>query len=78
MLIIQMIIIQVITFAALVFVLRKIMYSASFGETKRLQQLNQENAKKAQELVNKIEEAEKQYQEKLAHEIGRASCRERV
>ena len=67
MLIIQLIIIQVMTFAALVFVLRKIMYSASFGETKRLQQLNQENAKKTQELANKIEEAEKQYQEKLAH-----------
>ena len=66
MLIIQLIIIQMITFAALVFVLRKIMYSTSLGETKRLQKLNQENAKKAQELANKIEEAERQYKEKIA------------
>ena len=65
MFIIQLIIIQVITFVALVFVLRKIMYSASFTETKRLQQLNQENAKRAQELSAKMEEAEKQCRDKL-------------
>ena len=65
MFIIQLIIIQVITFVALVFVLRKIMYSASFTETKRLQQLNRENAKRAQELSAKMEEAEKQCRDKL-------------
>lgn len=66
MFIFQLIIIQVITFVALVFVLRKIMYSSSYMETRRLQMLNQENAKKAEELQLKIEEAHKQYQEKIA------------
>ena len=65
MLIVQLVIIQIITFFALVFVLRKIMYSASFMETKRLQQLSEENSKKAQELAAKLEDAQKQYQEKL-------------
>lgn len=65
MLIIQLIIIQVITFAALVVVLRKIMYSASFMETKRLQQLSQENEKRTRELAKKIEEAEAEYKRKM-------------
>lgn len=65
MLITQLIIIQVITFIALVFVLRKIMYSASYLETKRLQQLAEENSKKSQELTSKMEEAERQYREKI-------------
>jgi len=65
MLIIQLIIIQVLTFAALVFVLYKIMYSASFAETKRLQQLSRENAEKARELAAKMEEAEKKYRDKV-------------
>ena len=60
MLITQLIIIQVITFMALVFVLRKIMYSASFMETKRLQQLSQENERRTRELAKKIEEAVKE------------------
>ncbi len=66
MFIIQLIIIQVMTFLALVFILRKIMYSASLNETKRLQKLNQENAKKAEELTKKMEETERQYREKMA------------
>ncbi len=65
MLIVQLVIIQIFTFVALVFVLRKIMYSASYLETKRLQQLNEENSKKSQELAAKIEEAHGQYQEKM-------------
>ena len=59
MLLIQMIIIQVVTFAALVLVLRKIMYSTSFMETRRLQKLNQENTQKAMELAKRIEESER-------------------
>ena len=66
MLIIQLIIIQIATFVALVFVMRKIMYSASMNETKRLQVLNEENSKKAQELALKIEDARKQYRDKIA------------
>ncbi len=65
MLIFQLIIIQVLTFLALVFVLRKIMYSASYLETKRLQQLSEENSKKAQELAAKLEDAHRQCQEKV-------------
>lgn len=64
MLIVQLVIIQAITFIALVFSLRKIMYSTSFAEVKRLQQLTQESAKKSQELAEKIEEAERHYREK--------------
>lgn len=65
MLIFQLLLIQIVTFTVLVFVLRKIMYSASYLETKRLQQLNEENSRKARELAAKIEEAQKQYQEKM-------------
>ncbi len=65
MLITQLIVIQIITFIALVFVLRKIMYSASFKETKRLQQLSQENARRTQELAKKIEEAETEYKRRI-------------
>ena len=65
MLIIQLIIIQITTFIALVFVMRKIMYSASMNETRRLQVLNEENSKKARELALKIEDAQKQYRDKI-------------
>jgi F0F1-type ATP synthase delta subunit len=65
MLLIQLVAIQVLTFAALVLVLRTIMYSASRAETKRLQRLNRENSEKATELASKIEEAERQYWEKI-------------
>lgn len=65
MAIIPFIIVQMVAFIALVLVLRKVMISSSFAETKRLQQLNTENMKKARELEEKIEEAEKQYKEKI-------------
>jgi F0F1-type ATP synthase membrane subunit b/b' len=65
MLLIQMVVIQVITFACLVFVLIRIMYSTSFSEIKRMKRLSEENAKKTEELNDKIAEAEKQYREKI-------------
>lgn len=65
-LLLKMIGIQVVTFIAIVLVLRRIMYSSSVGETKRLQQLGEENAKRAQELTKRIQEAEKQSREKIA------------
>lgn len=65
MAIIPFIIVQMVAFIALVLVLRKVMISSSFAETKRLQQLNAENLKKARELEEKIEETEKQYKEKI-------------
>lgn len=65
MLLIQLIIIQFVTFLALVFILRKIMISSSFSETKRLQALNEQNVRRAQELEEKIEAAENEYKEKI-------------
>ena len=59
------IIINLVTFLAMVLVLRRVMISSSYDETKRLQQQNLENAQKAVELEQKIEEAEKHYKEKL-------------
>lgn len=59
------IIINLVTFLAMVFVFRKVMLSSSYDETRRLQQQNLENAQKAAELEQKIEEAEKHYREKL-------------
>ncbi|MBI3602045.1 MAG: F0F1 ATP synthase subunit delta [Candidatus Omnitrophica bacterium] len=61
----QLIIIQVITFLGLVFVLRKIMQSASYQEAGRLQQLSRDSAKKSMELASRIEQAEKQIVEKI-------------
>ena len=65
MLLWQVILIHFITFIAIVFVLRRILFSVSFIETRRLKRLSEENMKKAQELEGKIEAAEKQYQERL-------------
>ncbi len=59
------IIINLVTFLAMVLVFRRVMISSSYDETKRLQQQNLENAQKAVDLEQKIEEAEKHYKEKL-------------
>ncbi|MBI3617639.1 MAG: F0F1 ATP synthase subunit delta [Candidatus Omnitrophica bacterium] len=59
------IIINLATFLAMVLVFRKVMISSSYDETRRLQQQNLENSRKAVELEQKIEEAEKHYKEKL-------------
>ena len=61
----QAIILQVIFFFGLVLVLRKVLISSSFAETKRLQGLNEENTQKAQELAGKISDAENEYREKM-------------
>ncbi|OGX36806.1 MAG: hypothetical protein A3C36_01885 [Omnitrophica WOR_2 bacterium RIFCSPHIGHO2_02_FULL_52_10] len=62
----QLIIVQVITFIGLVLVLRKILITSSFKETRRLQQLNEENALKARELAGKIADADADYRSKMA------------
>jgi F-type H+-transporting ATPase subunit b len=54
MLVVQLIVIQVITFLGLLFVLRKLMFTASVQETKRLQQLCEENENKSRELEQKL------------------------
>lgn len=65
MAILPFIIVQVIAFGMVVFVLRKMMMASSLNEVQRLQKLNLENTKKAQELEEKIETAETQYREKI-------------
>jgi len=62
----QAIIVQVITFIGLALVLRKVLMKSSYSETRRLQQLNEENAQKARELTGKIADAENEYREKMA------------
>ena len=54
-----------IFFFGLVLVLRKVLISSSYAETKRLQQLNEENSRKAQELAGKLADAENEYREKM-------------
>lgn len=61
-----MILVQIITFAGLAMVLHRFLMSTSLGETKRLQQLNEENAQKARELADRITDAEDEYREKTA------------
>jgi len=65
MFIIQLIIIQVIIFAGLVFFLRKVMITSSYSQTQRLQQLNQENRKQAQELERQVSDAKIEYRQKI-------------
>jgi F0F1-type ATP synthase membrane subunit b/b' len=63
-LIFQAIFFQFLFFVGLVLVLRKVLLSSSYNETKRLQQLNEENSSKAQELSAKIADAENEYRER--------------
>ena len=60
----QIIIIQVITFLALVFFLRKMMFSASSQEAKRLEHLSQEIEQKKSELESREATIEHEYKEK--------------
>jgi F0F1-type ATP synthase delta subunit len=65
MLIFQLLLIQIVTFAALVFVLRKLLFTEANSEVKRLKVLNEENEKKAEELRQKVAQAQAEYEEKL-------------
>jgi len=62
---IQLVIIQIITFAAIVFALRKLLYTETAKEAGRLKQLKQEAAVRQRELTQKIEAAENAYREKI-------------
>ncbi|MCQ9207742.1 MAG: F0F1 ATP synthase subunit delta [Omnitrophica bacterium] len=70
----QMVIIQVITFFAIVLVLRKLLYAETAREAKRLRALKEENAQKERELTEKINTAKNAYKEKIskAEEDARA------
>jgi len=63
---IQLVIIQIITFVAIVFALRKLLYTETAKEAGRLKRLKQEAAAKERELAQKIEAAENAYREKVA------------
>lgn len=67
MLIIQLLIIQVVTFIGLVLALRKLLYADSARALRRLERLNAQSGKKLEELRRKSEEAEKEYLEKIDH-----------
>lgn len=65
MLMMQLILVQVATFVALVLVLKKLLYSETGKALRRLQWLNRENETKAQELCNKMQKAERECQQKI-------------
>ena len=74
MLLWQLILIQVITFAILVFLLRQFLYKQNSQALERLQQLYQENLKREEDLKNGQETADQQLKEKIAQhneEIGK-------
>ncbi len=74
MLLWQLIIIQVITFALLVFLLRQFLYKQVTRSLGRYQQLNQENLTREGELKRTREEMEQELQAKIAQhneEVGR-------
>jgi len=63
--VVELIVILLILFGALVFFLRKIIYGASVTEGKRLQAFVDENTQREQELKDRLEQAERLYQEKI-------------
>jgi len=62
----QLVIIQIITFFAIVFVLKKLLYAETQKEAARLKVLKEENAGKEKELQEKISTADGAYREKIA------------
>lgn len=74
MLLWQLILIQVITFAILVFLLRQFLHKQNSQALERLQQLYQENLKREEDLKKAQEAADQQLKEKIAQhneEIGK-------
>jgi F-type H+-transporting ATPase subunit b len=64
-LVVPLIILQLITFAVLVYFLRKIMYSSSAEELLRLKKLEEEHRMRTEELASKLDEADKQFKSKM-------------
>jgi F-type H+-transporting ATPase subunit b len=74
MLLWQLILIQIITFAILVFLLRQFLHKQNSQALERLQQLYQENLKREEDLKKAQEAADQQLKEKIAQhneEIGK-------
>jgi F0F1-type ATP synthase membrane subunit b/b' len=70
----QLIVIQVVTFLALVFVLRKFLYSESIKEMGRLKKLKEEAAIQQKELREKIEQAQIAFDQKIAEAEKKAQA----
>jgi F0F1-type ATP synthase membrane subunit b/b' len=64
MLLLQFIILQVIVFTAVIYFLKKILYSDTQSAVNRLDHVYQDLLAKQKELQQKIEQAEKEYQDK--------------
>ncbi len=62
----QIIVIQIITFSLIVFALRKMLYSDSARESRRLRELSNENLRREREITRKEQETEKLFAEKIA------------
>lgn len=73
MLILEMIVIQGLTFLALIFLLKKVLYSHFSKAMRRLQLLSQDNERKRVELQAKLEKNEKEFQAKLKESEDRAA-----
>lgn len=63
---VSVIIIQVVIFVWLIMILRKVLGNHASSTTNHLQQLTQEHVAKEADLKNRLEEADKKYQEQLA------------
>lgn len=68
----QLIIIQLVTFSVIVFVLRRFLYTESAKEMQRLKKLKEETAIKQRELQEKIDQAQIAFDQKMA-EAGKSS-----
>lgn len=64
MLLIQIIILQVVVFGAVIYVLKRILYQDTESSINRLDRVYQDLLKKQKDLTQKIEQAEKEYNEK--------------
>lgn len=64
MFILQLVIVQLFIFGALIFFMRKLLHGQISTAAQRFERLNQENQKKREELMKKIEDTEKDYARK--------------
>lgn len=62
----QLVLIQLVTFVAIVLVLRKLLYAETAQQTERLRALKDQNSQKERELADKIKSAEAAYRQKVS------------
>lgn len=66
MLIIAFVIIQTVVFGIVILVLRRLLYKDTMSAVNRLKLVDEENAKRLEEMKQKIKEAEEEYRQKKA------------